>query len=127
MQHLINYARMPPIFHEEDYWPMLYKIEKREFLKQCHALQSLSGSGFLPEYVAHAEGKQSADGPYPGGYLFVFVMTRLEGGTLVLLDGKERAAPFILGADDMRVIKESTINAHEYVATNVPLEPSMVN
>ena len=107
---------MPPIFHEEDYWPTLYEIDKREFLDQCHALQALGGSSFLPEYVAHSEGKQSADGPYPGGYLFAFVMTRLEG-ILVKVSGIARSVPFVLSADDMRVIKESTINAHEYVAT----------
>lgn len=78
----------------------------------------------LPEYFTHAEATESADRPYPGGYLFVLVMTRLEG-TVVGVSGKERPAPFVLSADDMRIIIESTINAHGYVAACLPLEPSI--
>lgn len=107
---------MHPQYHNENYLPTLYNIEKGFFLSECRALHSLGDSGYVPKYVTHAEGKQGEDGPYPGGFLFVLVRSRLEG-TFIRRSEERRRAPFSLSAEEMQYIKGEIVKAHEYVCS----------
>lgn len=73
------------------------------------ALQSLGGSGYIPKYIAHGGGVQSVHGPYPGGYVLIVVMTKLEGIPIKSIEPSEE-----LSSDEIRSIKSQMVEALKY-------------
>jgi hypothetical protein len=77
-------------------------------------MQACQGSGYTPKYVTHEEQRQSiAEDPYPNGYVFIIVMTKLEGWRLFRKGGLRTPLP--LTPDDMRIIRKQIVDAMEFV------------
>ena len=92
---------------ENTEWPTFRCRERYSWDYQ--ALQSLGDSGYIPKYIAHGEGVQSENGPYPGGYILIVVMTKLEGIPIKSIKSSEG-----LSSDEIRYIKSQMVESLKY-------------
>lgn len=92
---------------ENKEWPTF--ICRQRYSWDYQALQSLGDSGYIPKYIAHEEGVQSEHGPYPGGYILIVAMTKLEGIPIKLSGYSEE-----FSSDEIRYIKSQMVKSLEY-------------
>ena len=85
-------------------WPTF--ICRERYSWDYQALQSLGNSGYIPKYIAHGEGVQSEHGPYPGGFILIVVMTKLEG---IPIKSSEE-----FSSDEISYIKSQMVESLEY-------------
>lgn len=73
------FSRLDPRLREGDSQTGVFFNCKQDFLHDCRVLQSFGESGYLPKYITRGEIVRSEDGLYPGGYILILVMTKLDG------------------------------------------------
>lgn len=66
------------------------ELTHEHFMNEVATLRAAEGSGHTPRCVSYDVQQQSPDMPYPGGYMFIVVMSRVPGWSFdELLDHRE--------------------------------------